>query len=500
MSAKLYSFLLDRVDDLILILIWVSTHPWGLFAIFLLPLVVFAWWRKVYPHVLMSVALIIAFLITVGDAFLAPDVVAFPISGKHETLNIKIGWLIVLSVDLWIFVLATVDFMTIPRASRFTAERQTLRIASLKQNHRVSLTITNRSRRRIKAWIRDDVPQEFTAEPKQFVLRMPPRSRSTVHYEMLASRRGAFKLESVFVRCCSRLRLWQSYLTYPVESVIHVYPDMKQLAEYAVLARTNRLSLMGVRRTRKVGQDNDFERLRDYTPDDNYKHIEWRTTARRNKLTVKDFQTSQSQRIIFLLDCGRMMTNVASGLSLLDHSLNAMLMMSFVALRQGDSVGLICFSDQVHTYVPPRSGMKQMNQLLHASFDRFPQLVESRYDQAFLYLRTHCRKRSLVVMISNVIDEVNSHQVEQYLGSLVGHHLPLGVMLRDHQLFDVADAPSLVGKDLYRCAAAAEILTWRHQVLTDLEHKGVLMIDSFPENMTAPLVNRYLEIKARHLL
>jgi uncharacterized protein (DUF58 family) len=283
--------------------------------------------------------------------------------------------------------------------------------------------------------------------------------------------------------------------------VAHVYPDMKQIAEYAVLARTNRLSLMGVRRTRKIGQDNEFERLRDYSHDDNYKHIEWRTTARRNKLTVKDYQTNQSQRILFLLDCGRMMTNVAHDLSLLDHSLNAMLMMSYVALRQKDQVGLICFSDQVHTFVPPRGGMKQMNQLLHASFDRFPRLVESRYDEAFLYLSQNCKKRSLVVLITNLIDEVNARQVEQYLGSLVGRHLPLGVLLRDQHLFAAADSPYARSEAmLFKAAAAAEILTWRHQVLTDLEHKGVLMIDTFPQDMTAPLVNRYLEIKARRLL
>ena len=190
---------------------------------------------------------------------------------------------------------------------------------------------------------------------------------------------------------------------------------MKQLGEYAVLARTNRLSLLGVKRTRRVGQDNEFERLRDYSVDDNFRHLDWRATARRNKLTVKDFQVNQSQRLIFMLDCGRMMTNEAQGISLLDHSINAMLMASYVALRQGDSVGLICFSDRVHSYVPPRGGMKQMNQLLHSVFNRHPQMVESRYDEAFLYLRTHCLKRSLVVMISNVIDEINSMQVEQYL-------------------------------------------------------------------------------------
>jgi len=243
--------------------------------------------------------------------------------------------------------------------------------------------------------------------------------------------------------------------------------------------------LMGVRRTRKIGLDNEFERLRDYTRDDNYKHIDWRTTARRNKLTVKDFQTNQSQRIIFMVDCGRMMTNEAAGLSLLDHAFNAVLLMSYVALRQGDSVGLVCFSNEIHTFVPPRSGMKQMNQLLHASFDRFPQLVESRYDEAFLYLRTHCPKRALVVLITNVIDEVNSHQIEQYLGSIVGRHLPLAVLIRDHRLFDAADHPVGPEDSLYRAAAAAEILTWRHQVLTDLEHNGVLTIDTFPEDMTA---------------
>ena len=144
--------------------------------------------------------------------------------------------------------------------------------------------------------------------------------------------------------------------------------------------------------------------------------------------------------------------------------------------------------------------MKQMNQLLHASFNRFPELVESRYDEAFLYLNTHCKKRSLVVLLTNVIDEVNSHQIESYLRNLVGKHLPLGVILRDHRLFDRADRPPKSDDELFEAGAASEILIWRHQVLRDLEHRGVLTLDVFPEDMTAPLVNSYLEIKARHLL
>jgi uncharacterized protein (DUF58 family) len=195
-----------------------------------------------------------------------------------------------------------------------------------------------------------------------------------------------------------------------------------------------------------------------------------------------------------------MMNNLSAGLSLLDHALNAMLMLGYVALRQGDSVGLICFSDRIHNFVPARGGMSQMNHLLHASFDRFPQLVESRYDLAFLHLATHCRKRALVVLVSNLIDEVNSFQVKRYLNAQVGRHLPLGVLLRDHQLFDAAESTRLAGRGLYRAGAAAQILSWRREVLHDLQQQGVLVLDVFPEEMTAPLVNRYLDIKARHLL
>ena len=403
-------------------------------------------------------------------------------------------------IDGGVVLLAAVDLFTLPGQSRFSATRTTGRIASLGKTHPVELVISNHSQRDHDVKIRDDLSDDLEAEPEEFTVQLRQQSRSVLNYQLRPLRRGAFKLTKIYLQVRSRMGFWRRFLDYPQSSLINVYPDMKQLSQYAMLARTNRLTQIGVRRTRRVGQDHEFERLRDFTIDDNYKHIDWRSTARRNRLTVKDFQASQSQRVIFLMDCGRMMTNEAKGISLLDHSLNAMLMLSYVALRQGDSVGLISFSDRVHGFVPPGGGMNQMNHLLHASFDRFPEMVESRYDQAFLYLAAHCRKRALVVLISNVIDEVNANQVEQYLSSLTGRHLPVGILLRDHQLFDAADMENPRGRDLFRAGAAAEILSWRRQVLQDLQTNGVLSLDVFPEDLTAPLINEYLTIKARHLL
>jgi uncharacterized protein (DUF58 family) len=406
----------------------------------------------------------------------------------------------IVALDAALVALAAGDALTLPGRKAFSAQRVAGRIASLGKPHAVTLTLLNHGRRRCRLTVRDGMPEPLHAEPAQFALRVAPRSRAVLRYLLRPRLRGAFAAERVYLRLRSRLGLWQRFLECPAATAIHVYPDMKQLKEYALLARTNRLSLLGVRRTRRIGQDNEFERLRDYTIDDNYKHINWRATARRSKLTVQDYQTSQSQRLVFLIDCGRMMTNEAAGLSLLDHALNAMLMLSYVALRQGDSVGLVSFSDEIHSYVPPRGGMWQMNRLLHASFDRFPRLVESRYDQAFRYLASHCRKRSLVVLVTNLIDEVNANQVERYLTNLVGRHLPLAVLLRDRRLFEAVEVEHPADFQLWRAAAAADILTWRHQVLTDLASKGVLALDVFPAQMTAPLVNRYLEVKARHLL
>jgi uncharacterized protein (DUF58 family) len=446
------------------------------------PLLLLAWLKRIYPDRRLVYLALAPGVLSFG-LLLAPDLV-WPLA----------------AMDVLLGLLVLGDLATLPRTGVFSVSREAVRVASLGQRHPVTLTLINTAPKPFKVRIRDGVPHPLNPKPQEFALVAPPRTRTTLEYVLRAKRRGAFIISAVHIKAGSFLGLWQRLVDYPCQTVIHVYPDMKQLSEYAVLARTNRLSLVGFRRTRRVGQDHDFERLRDHTIDDNYKHIDWRATARRRKLTVRDFQASQSQRIVFLVDCGRMMTNEAAGLSLLDHALNAMLMLSYVALRQNDSVGLVCFSDEVHSYVPPRSGRIQMNRLLHASFDLFPRLVESRYDQAFRYLASRSRKRSLVVLVTNVIDEVNANQVQRYLTNLVGRHLPLGVLLRDRRLFEPLEAEHSHGEALWRAAAAADILAWRHQVIHDLANQGALTLDVFPDEMTAPLVNRYLEIKARHLL
>lgn len=460
--------------------------PWTVLAICLVPLLALIVLQRTYPTRQLVWAAAIPFVMTL----------AIPWSWSPDW-----WWIVISAVGAGLALLAVLDLFSMPLVKYLTVSRHMQRVASLGNQHKVELAVDNRSSRSLRMILRDDTTTEgIQISPAFHQVQLRPMKRQTVDFYLTPSRRGDFLLESVYAHIYSMGGFWRRQHQFPCRSQLHVYPDIKQLGEYALLARTNRLSQIGVRKTRKIGQDSDFERLRDYQQDDNYRHIDWRSTGRRQKLTVRQFQTDQSQRVIFLLDCGRMMTNEHQNLSLVDYALNSILLLSYVALSQGDSVGLVCFSDRVHTYVPPAGGKKQMNRILHAGFNQFPSLVQSRFDKAFLYLSNHCRRRSLVVMISNVIDQVNADQIQNYMQNLIGCHLPLMVLLKDHRLFDAADNPNPDTEVLYRSAAAGQLCLWRHQVLHRLKSAGTLTLDVFPEEMSARMINQYLEIKARHML
>lgn len=407
----------------------------------------------------------------------------------------------IVAVDVAILGVASVDLLSLVGSKRFRVARKAGSVSSLGEPFAVELALENLGRAGRRLRIRDDVPPTMTAEPADFLARIPRRGRAVLRYQATPMRRGSYDFARVDALVSSRLGLWQRSVTWAVSTRVKVYPDIRQIGRYTLLARRDKLSALGVRRSRRLGTDNEFERLRDYADGDEPRHLDWKATARRRKLTVRAHQANQSQRVMFLIDCGRMMAgDTGGGLSPLDHAFNAMLMMAHVALLKGDQVGLLAYSDRIRAYVPPGGGPGRINRLVHAVHDVFPELVEPRHDRAFVELERRCRKRSLVVLMTNVFDDVNARQVGDHLGNVVGRHLPLGVFLRDHDLFALADDAPDSGPGLYAGAVAASMLTWREKFVAGLRLQGALTLDVFPDDLTAPLVNQYLQIKARHLL
>jgi uncharacterized protein (DUF58 family) len=430
-----------------------------------------------------------------GVAFLIPALASLALFVDEAALPV------VLALDGVATCVALVDLMSLIGAGRWKASRHLSPVCSLNEPHTVKLVLENASRRAHVLRLRDDVPPEFTTEPEVFEITVPGRRQAVLAYRVIPKRRGTYRFERIDALVASRLGLWRRRVLCRVISEVRVYPDIRQIARFTLLARRDRLSTLGLKPSRRLGTDNEFERLRDYIEGDDPRHLDWRATARRRKLTCRAFQHNQSQRIIFLIDCGRLMAgDTGDGLSPLDHAFNAMLLLGHVALIRGDQVGLLAFSNKTRAYVAPGGGRGRIRRLVHSVHNLFPQLVESRYDRAFLELEKRCRKRSLVVLLTNVFDELNAQLLSEYLENLTGRHLPLAVFLRDGDLFALADLAPADGIGLYQGAAAAALLSWRESVLARLRLRGILTLDVFPQQLTASLVNRYLEIKARHLL
>jgi uncharacterized protein (DUF58 family) len=304
------------------------------------------------------------------------------------------------------------------------------------------------------------------------------------------------------VRYPTPLGLWRRQLRLSAKSRVKVYPDVQQVRAYDLLARQDREHSM-MRTARRRGGESEFERLREYNQDDEFRAVDWKATARHRKLIAREYQLERNQSLMFLLDCGRLMTAETGGLSHLDHALNATLMMAHVAGRGGDHVGLLAFDQTVRAYLPPAGGARASQRIIQASYDLHPALVEPDYAAAFEQLARRCRKRTLVILFTQVVDDVSAAEMARLVRGLLPRHLPLCVLLRDvdvDRIAEPAGPPAPNELDVYLRGAAAELIAWREKLLRDLKASGVLVLDVAPGELTPALIRRYLEIKARQLL
>jgi uncharacterized protein (DUF58 family) len=388
-------------------------------------------------------------------------------------------------------------------ASRpITVERRAPAVFSVGRPNVVTLEVSSFARRKLRVQVKDDL--FFGAEGTDLPVEMDlgPGKRATGTYRVCPTRRGAYELGDHFVRYPSPLGLLIRQLRIRARTPVKVYPDVALVRTYELLARQDRDAALV--RTRMRGGESEFERLRDHQKDDEFRRIDWKATARRHKLIARDYQLERNQNVVCLLDCGRLMTAESEGLSHFDHALNANLMMAHVAARSGDQVGLLAFADHVLRYLPPAGGARAGQRLIQASYDLHPTLVESNYAAAFDMLSLRLRKRSLVVLFTQLVDDVAAQSVLRLMRGLLPRHLPLFVLFRHLEVDDLteprAPAASDTPLDLYVRSAAAEINLWREKLVRDLRAGGALVLHVAPKKLTPALVSRYLEIKARQLL
>ncbi len=408
-----------------------------------------------------------------------------------------------LLVDGVILVLAVLDAF-LARKRLVTVERRAPRVMSINKPNGVVLELRSLAKRKLVVWVTNDLFESAQAEELPLRVEIPGRGRASAKYRIVPTRRGAYSLGNHTVRYSSPLGLWIRELVIPAETPIRVYPDIQQVRAYELSAKKD-FAVSGVRATRKRGGESEFERLREYRRGDEFRSIDWKATARNSKLISREYQMERNQNVLFLLDAGRLMTAETNGLSLFDHAINATLMLSHVAARGGDHVGLVAFSDTVKSHAPCLGGPQTTARIVQAAYHLHPELTETNFSAAVEHVGTRVKKRTLVVVFTQIMDEVAAKELLRLLRGLLPKHLPLFIPLRDVELETLAQGGGAqVGESdqarPYIRAAAAELITFHDRLLRDLRKHGALVIDTSPTDLTPALINRYLEIKARQLL
>lgn len=403
-----------------------------------------------------------------------------------------------LALDAGLLLLAALDLM-LSSKRLVTARREAPEVMSLGRHNTVHLTVRSIAARTLALKITADLFEEATSPDLPLHLALRARQSKRLKFTVVPSKRGAYELGDHWIRYPSLLGLWVRQYRLRVRHSVKVYPDLQQVRQFELLARQNReLSL--VRATRLKGGESEFARLRDYTRDDEFRSIDWKATARRQKLTAREYQLESNQNIVFMLDAGRLMTATVAGLSQFDHALNATLMLSHVATRGGDQVGLVGFDSTVRAFVRPSSGPQASGKLVRAAYDLHPRLVESDYDHAFAQVALRQRKRSLLIVFTQVVDNRVAHTLLKQTRALLKLHLPLIVLFRDTDADALLEQSATSDLMRYQQGAAAELARWRGSLIGDLKGAGALVLDVAPQRFTAKLINTYLQIKARHLL
>lgn len=404
-----------------------------------------------------------------------------------------VGFWIVAGV---IAVAAVIDGLLAPSPTVVGVERRLPAGAVLGQQVRARWIVTNRSGRRVDVAVADDLAPSLQAATRRCRVRLPSRSTATVAFDLRPARRGRFVLDEVVIRTVGPLGLVGRQRARALVDVLRVYPRFPSRADAELRLRRAQVADVGLRTARGRGGGTEFDQLRDYTPDDEFRKLDWAATARTARPIVRDYRAEQNQTVINLLDNGRLMAGTVADVPRVEHAMDAVMALTTVAAGMGDKCGLLTFDQQVRSVVTAGRGRQQLGLVNEAMYDLEPVLGESDYRTAFTTALVRFRRRALLVIHT----ELAPHSVDESL-------LPaLPLLLRTHVVIVAAALdPEVSGwatdavdewPDVYRQAAAIGSLDDRRRAAIRLRALGAHVVDAAPDRLALELIDAYLGIKA----
>ena len=402
---------------------------------------------------------------------------------------------------LAILILAGIDAQGV-KADRVEVSRSVLGKLSIGRDNPVTIAIRagqHRDRaRQFRYQIRDGVPQDLPSTPALISGSLGAGTSETTSYTVHPYRRGEYEWQGIYVRQLGAWGFaWQQWRVDAAQTVA-VYPDLIGLKSLSI--RLTLQSSGAMRQHRKQGMGTEFSELREYNAGDDPRSIDWKATARRNRPLIRVLEPEQEQTVIILLDRGRLMTANIQGYKRFDFGLNATLSLALAATQRGDRVGVGVFDRYLSTWIPPQRGQAHFSKILDRISRIQPELLEPDYLGAVTNIIKQQSRRALVVIITDIIDDIASAELLTALGRLTPRYLPFCVTLRDPKVDFRARTLATDIPDAYTQSVALDFLQQRELAFANLKRQGVLVLDAPANQISDRLVDRYIQIKSRNQL
>lgn len=389
------------------------------------------------------------------------------------------------------------DAHRLPPPSGFAATRQLPEPFSLGAEQEVLIGVSSPAAAGLAALVADHVPEGLGPRAREVAGTFDSEGVLIVAYRVRPPRRGVYELPALDLRVWRPRGWWLRQVRLRVVSRAAVYPDVLAVRRRQLTLRSGLRILPGRRRARPPGATSDLAGLRDYLPGDDVRRVNWKATARRDAPVMTELEAERGQQVVIALDCGRLMTAPAGALAKLDHAVNAALLLAYVAQGAGDRVGLLTFDHDVEAYLGPRRGMGQVHRLNEVLHRVTAVPTEPDYAEAFAYLSRQVRGRSLVVVLTDVVDTDASSELVAHALRLGRRHRVLVVSMADPVLLSALRRPVADVAGAYEWAAAEELAGARRRALETLQRGGVECLDVEAGRLSPAVVERYLELKER---
>jgi len=364
----------------------------------------------------------------------------------------------------------------------------------------VRIAVENRYLYPILLQVIDEIPQVFQRRDVMFALDLQSAEHKEIVYRLRPVKRGEYQFGRIRLFVSTRLGLLTRRYTCGEPVAIKVYPSYLMLHQYELMAISNNLIELGIKRIRRIGHHTEFEHIKEYVKGDDYRTINWKASARRHQLMVNTYQDERSQQVYNIIDKGRIMQSAFKEMTLLDYAINASLVLSYVTIYKEDKAGLITFSDHFETFVPASKQAGHLQTILESLYRQQTTFGESDYSTLYVHLNKHINKRSLLIIYTNFDNVVGMERQLNYLQQLSRKHVVLAVFFENAELKDFAVRRPRVGEDYFQQVIAEKFIYEKQYVTTLLRQQGVYSLLTTPEKLSVDVINKYLEMKAKHLL